>query len=83
MTRTYNIGDTFYKKNRAGVLEKIEITNILYKFDKRIGNLKQLDAEQINSLVDEEKLYTSKEQAKLTEIQKLEDKYNIILKEVK
>ena len=82
MTRTYNIGDIFYKKNRNNELEKIQITDIMYKFDKRIGSCNQLNCEQINNLVNDEKLYVSKEQAKQTEIQKLEEKYGITLKEV-
>ena len=82
MTRAYNIGDVFYKRTRSGGLEKVEITDILYKFDKRVGSHNQLNCEQINTLVGEEKLYVSEEQAKQTEIQKLEEKYGITLKEV-
>lgn len=82
MTGEYNIGDVFYKRTRSGELEKVEITDILYKFDKRVGSHNQLNYEQINKLVDEETLYINEEQAKQTEIQKLEEKYGITLKEV-
>jgi len=79
----YKIGDKFYRfNNKTKEVDTIEIVDIKYVFDKHVRNIKNFSELDIDDLIEDKRIYTDIEEVKRLEIEQLENKYNIKLKEV-
>lgn len=79
----YKKGDVLYKYNKkTKELEAAEIIGVNYVLDKRIGSRCAFSEEELNKYMNEGTLYTDMENVKEMEIKRLEEKFNIKLKEV-
>lgn len=79
----YKIGDKFYRfNNKTKEVDVIEIIDIKYVFDRHVKNVKNFSELDIDDLIEDKRIYTDIEEVKRLEIEQLENKYNIKLKEV-
>ena len=79
----YKKGDVLYKYNKKTKdLEAAEVIGINYVLSKRIGSRCAFSEEELDRYIGDGTLYTDINNVKEMEIKRLEEKYNIKLKEV-
>lgn len=79
----YQKGQKLYKNNRkTGELDEITIIDVLYKFDKPVKSTYNYNEEALDSLINTGYLSDNVDLVKLEAIKKIEQQFNIKLKEV-
>lgn len=72
----------FRKNKKTGEIERVKIVDILYKLDKSVNQSYNHNKESLIDLIDKKVLSTNINEVKLEAIKKLEEQFNIKLKEV-
>lgn len=80
---SYKIGDKFYRYNKkTKELEELEIANIQYVFNKKIGSRANFTTDEIHKLLEDGVVTNNIDILKREAISKLEEQFGIKLKEV-
>lgn len=76
-------GDTFYRFNRkTKEIDFLNVVDILYVFDKKIGSRANFTQEEIRDLLEDGTITDDVDILKKEAIRKIEEQFNIKLKEV-
>lgn len=80
---SYKIGDKFYRYNKkTKELEELEIANIQYVFNRKIGSRANFTIDEIHKLLEDKVITANIDILKREAISKLEEQFGIKLKEV-
>lgn len=80
---SYKIGDKFYRYNKkTKELEELEIANIQYVFNRKIGSRANFTVDEIHKLLEDKVITANIDILKRDAILKLEEQFGIKLKEV-
>jgi len=76
-------GQILFRNNKkTGEIEQIEIVDVLYKLNKSVSSNYNHNEDSLNNLIKQGVIYDDIEKTKLEAIRKLEEQFNIKLKEV-